>query len=289
MCEFLVDTIFPFSRFAIESVYALTHREPTMNARRLTLLALLAMLIFGAIVAKAEEDADEAPEATADDEPEPADVEADEADSDPNVVKGVTAKAFFLKYDDMKVPAGERVETALVFTNAAGNPSYEVVFAAAHISPLNDHSRYVQNFSANVYSRVVAAGETATIMYSYTPDVNVDPLDYSMVVRLFFKNDENATFAVTAYNGTIAVQDPLGVDTKAWLTFAAIGGGIGFAIYWVMDKRAKNAAKANRGRKSTLETGTNEAAGFNPEYVSEEHIKFAAAMERKGKSRSASR
>lgn len=162
---------------------------------------------------------------------------------------GLGAIAVFPKNGDLKVAAGEKVETLIVINNVASNPEYTAVFVAAHLSPLNDFNRYYQNFSGNAYKRVIPAGQQTTLKYSFTPDVNAEPMDFSLVVRVFIQpsGEENQTFAIAAYNSTFTIGEPLGTDPKSVFTVLLFGGIIAAVVYYNMNGDGKKSSSASTG------------------------------------------
>ena len=261
-----------------------------VSLKRWILIALIVAIIFASFVAAQDDDDDETSGkgregAVIQDVEEGVDAEEaadeiasddDSADKESGPVSGIKAFTYFPTYADLKIPAGERIEILVPVSNAAGNPSHEVALVAGSISLL-DHSRFIQNFSAQVYQRVVEGGETATIKYSVTPDAMLEPMEYAFVVVAYLRNADNSTVMITAYNGTMVVSDPLGFDFKGLFTLVAFVGGLGGAGYWYMNKQAaarpapRKAAAA--AKESTVETGTKNSA-YDLEFVDKSHLAF---------------
>jgi len=273
--------------------------------KRWLLLALIAVIVCSVIAAaQDDDDTDEEPEGSAGDgrnvqhvadgidaEEAAEEIDEDTESKDEGDSSGVKAHAFFPKYADLKVPAGERIEILIPITNAPANPSYEVALIAGHIALL-DHSRYIQNFSAQVYNRVVEAGETATIKYTVTPDALLEPMDYAFVVAAYLRTDNNQTIIVPAFNGTMLVTDPLGFDFKGLFTMVAFLGAIGGGAYHFINKKQAS-RPAPRGRSTTsaatVETGTKDSA-YDPEFIDKSHLAYIQSGKKAdGRNRSASK
>lgn len=199
---------------------------------------------------------------------------------------GLSALAVFPKNEDRKVPAGEKVETLIVINNIAGNPEYAAMFVAAHISPLNEFSRFYQNFSGNAYKRVIAPGTQTTIKYTFTPDFNAEPMDFSLVVRVFIQpaGEENKTFAIAAYNSTFTVTEPLGTDPKSVFTLIFFAAIVAAVAYYQMNKPT---VVVTGPRSSTVRSTPLEEVeiGKGPkvvkvdkDFVSEAHAKYLASL-----------
>lgn len=245
-----------------------------MSIRQL-LLALVA-LSFVAFVVRANDDTDAIDVETNDIE----DGSEQAEDRDPNAISGVFARAFFDNQDVLSVPrfpAGEKIYTNVGFSNDIKNPTYDVFYIGAFITRLGDHFNHLQNFSGIRHERPVARGETANFRYAFTPDALLEPLEYNLVVRLYFRNDGNQTFAVTAYNSTIVIEDPLGTDPKTIMTFLTIGAIFAAVAYIVNSRRKK--AYVPRGRAAVV-SGTNSNV-YDPEYVSKEHLQYRDAVLRR--------
>lgn len=244
-----------------------------ISARRLYLLSLVSVLFSALVRADDDDDWEE-------DDDAPSDF-AEASGASQEAVKGVSAATHFLQYSDLKIPAGERVEVLVAVSNAPANPAYEVVYVQGSLMAA-DQSRFVQNFSSQVYSRAVDGSEVATIKYSITPDVQLDPLDYHMSVRVFFKNENNMTFVAEAYNGPVSVTDPLGFDFKAIFTFIVIVGGIVAAVQFFQGQKAA-AAGPVKSKKST--SVSREGADWG---VNAQHAQYVDEVNKRAASRSAS-
>lgn len=244
---------------------------------RLLLLALVAMSFF-TVHALVDEDVDsvEEPLTTDDDSQE-------ETERDPNAIYGVFSRAFFDGQDVLhapRFPAGEKAYASIGFANDIKNPAYDVFFVNGYLTRLGDHVNHLQNFSFVRHERTVARGETASFRYAFTPDAMLEPMDYNLVIRVYFRNDANNTFVAVAYNSTVSIDEPLGTDPKTILTFLTIAAIIAAVVYVVGARRKKSSSFAPRASRSQVESGTNKDA-YDPEYVSSEHLKFREAILRK--------
>lgn len=258
-----------------------------MSLKRWLLVGLLALVVF-AVVASAQDDDDDDSNAPTDggkvieDVAEGVDAEdaagdiadgADDEESDGTNQFGVRAGHYFANYADLKVPAGEQVQIVVAVSSALQNPAYEIHLVAGHIALL-DHSRSIQNFSAQVYQRVLEAGETASVKYTVTPDPLLDPMEYAFVVAAYLRNrDDNTTFAVTAFNGTMVVVDPLGYDFKGFFSLVAFFGAIGGGLYYYYTKKIAS-RPAPRRAAAPVEAGTKADSQYDPDFVDKTHIAY---------------
>lgn len=243
-----------------------------MSIRQL-LLALIALSLVASFARAQEETAEEVPLGDDGDD-------SIEEERDPNAISGVFGRAIFDGQDLLGVPrfpAGEKVYTTIGFANDVKNPAYDVFFVSAHITRLGDHLNHFQNFSGIRHDRAVARGETATFRYTFTPHEALEPMEYNLVVRLFFRNDNNQTFAAVAYNSTIIVEEPLGTDPKTIMTFLTIGAIIA-AVAYVINLRRPKTSKPRATKKVEAEVSGTSTAAFDPEYISKEHLNFREAL-----------
>eukprot|EP00331_Platyophrya_macrostoma_P004770 CAMPEP_0176413886 /NCGR_PEP_ID=MMETSP0127-20121128/4946_1 /TAXON_ID=938130 /ORGANISM="Platyophrya macrostoma, Strain WH" /LENGTH=256 /DNA_ID=CAMNT_0017793713 /DNA_START=58 /DNA_END=828 /DNA_ORIENTATION=+ len=242
---------------------------------RMLLLALVAMALFTSCAAQVDVDEENIDNAAVEDDSQ------DEVARDPNAIYGVFSRAFFDGQDVLlapRFPAGEKAYATIGFSNDAKNPAYDVFFVSGFLTRLGDHLNHLQNFSFVRHERSVAAGETASFRYAFTPDAMLEPMDYNLVIRVYFRNDANNTFVAVAYNSTVSIDEPLGTDPKTILTFVTIAAIIGSVVY-VVGARRKKSSYAPRVSRTQVESGTKDA--YDPEYVSSEHLKFRETLLRK--------
>jgi len=177
---------------------------------------------------------------------------------------------------------------AVPISNAAGNPTYEVALVAGNLGTL-DHQRAIQNFSAQVYDRKLEAGQTATIKYTVTPDALLEPSEYSFTVVAYLRTDDNVTHAVTAYNSTMLVQDPLGFDFKGTATFAVLIAAVAYAVWhFVLNKPSAPAASPAKVAAAAVaaEAGTQKKGAYDPDFVDPSHLAYIKAKNGRGRSAS---
>lgn len=258
-------------------------------ARLFMLLAALACLMSAVFVrADASDDAFDAsanPVTTEEEEEE--DIVEDLSEGKEKETQYIDARAIFAGHESeavFKFPAGERVTTFVSFQNKLGGNPAELFIVAAHLSPLGNPNAFVQNFSAVRTSRTVNGGETATIKYDFRPDAMLEPMDYNLAVRVFFLSEENATFVAAAFNSTITIIDPLGVDFKGITAYLILAALIGGAVYFFAGKSetvtaaAAAATKKTSGSSATAKKAPTDAIvdekGINKEYISPEHLKY---------------
>ena len=262
-----------------------------MAALRWISLALLLCMIAGLSNAQ-DGDASDAigsVETSDDFDNEPINDDEDEEEEDTGAMKGIDARVMFVNHPlggALTFPAGEKVETFVSLQNKPGNPAYDIFIVAAHINRIGDPNAFVQNYSAVRSIRNVPEGTTATVKYDFVPDAMLEPMDYNLVVRLFFINDENTTFAAIAYNQTISISDPLGTDPKTVMTFVIIFGLMGAAVYYFATKpsttvRPKRAPEAKKSDLSSVSGTGKGSATYDKAAIPKEHLKYMEALEKR--------
>lgn len=259
------------------------------SPRILMLLAMLAC-IMAAVFARADDDDFEAsaPVTTEDEDDTEEDYATPEKEKE---TQFIDTRAIFVGHEDeavFKFPAGEKVSSFVSFQNKLGGNPAELFIVAAHLNPVGNPNAFIQNFSAVRTVRTVNGGETATVRFEFRPDAMLEPMDYNLAIRVFFLSEDNATFVSAAFNGTVTITDPLGIDYKGITTYFILAGLIGGAVYLFSGSNdsavAAAAKKAGNSSASPSAASPKKAASaadeiaddkaFNAEYISPEHLKY---------------
>lgn len=248
--------------------------------RSLLLLALVAML---AIHVRAEE-----VDPVADAEDESFDAEGEAATGSPS--QGVFARAFFENQDPTvttpRFVAGESNVALIGFTSdPRTGATHDLLFTEGFLNRVGDTNpaNKIQGFGYVRYSRAVKSGETVTLRYKFTPHASLDAQDYNLGIRVVFRDAANQTFSVVAFNSTISVEEPAGIDTETITTFLVIAGLItgGFYLNKLRNPSKKRSSKpASSSESKKVESGTS-GASYDPDYISKEHSKYLETLKRK--------
>ncbi|RNF15691.1 translocon-associated protein subunit alpha [Trypanosoma conorhini] len=191
------------------------------------------------------------------------------------------------------LPAGSKANALIAYRNSQLGHQHTVVLIAGYITPVNDYSQVIQNFSIVRHARVVQPSDTTSFQYSFTPDHLLEPTDYNLILGLYFHdNVTNNTYFATAFNDTVTVDESLETDPRTLLTYVTLLGLFGGAAYFLASKlglvallKAKRAAGASRRR---VEVGT-KGEGYDPDYISSEHHKYKEALLQRNSSSSPSK
>lgn len=293
---------------------------------RVTLLAVLLALLFLSISYAQEDDGNQetdvaARDAAADDDtaatPETADAardaDDDDADDDDDDYEAGQAAADNV---DQKIPfvchaffpnatspvptfhAGTMATSTIVFQNNGIAPS-TIVLAAGILQPKYAYDSILRNFSVVRHGRVLHPKESNTFRYSFLPDVYLEPGEYNLVLSLYFQDGaSNQTFAVTAYNSTVLVDEALGTDPRTVLTYLTLLVIFGALAYYVADrtgilKTIKNKRTASKQLPASAAAGKGAkvgkgALGYDPDFIPKEHQMYREKLMKEKEGRNAS-
>ncbi|KEG07504.1 translocon-associated protein subunit alpha [Trypanosoma grayi] len=180
------------------------------------------------------------------------------------------------------LPAGSKTAALIAYRNNQMGHTHTVILVAGYLTPLNVYEHVVQNFSIVRHARPVRPAETTSFQYSFTPDAQLEPNEYNLILGLYYSDDAtNNTYFITAFNGTVTVEEALGTDPKTVLTYLTLLGLLGGGAYLLASKVGLVAVlKARRhggSARRRVEIGTN-GDGYDPDYVSEEHHRYKEAV-----------
>ncbi|ORC87877.1 uncharacterized protein TM35_000191210 [Trypanosoma theileri] len=174
------------------------------------------------------------------------------------------------------LPAGTPTDALLAYRHQQAGHRHTVVLIAGYLSPHNAYGDVIQNFSIVRHARPVDPAETVSFQYRFTPDAMLEPNDYNLVLGLYcHDNITNNTFFVTAFNGTVSVDESLTTDPKTILTYITLLALFGGVAYFVASKLGLVAVLkgmrngGSKGRRR-VEVGTN-GEGYDPDYIAREH------------------
>ena len=139
------------------------------------------------------------------------------------------------------------------FSNNA-DTTFNVEFVSAHlahpeqvhiISPLSPHphhtnqptnqqpSNILMNLTGMIVNRTVNQHETVNVEYAFAPVREINPQDYNLVIGVHFVSedgDSNERDSLTAFNGTVSINDGTSAfDLQGLFLAVLIGGGFFFA------------------------------------------------------------
>lgn len=260
----------------------------TSLLRTLLLLGLLALLIVSHV--RAQDDG--ATEAAEEEETEyvPADAYEDAADQyrPPFITRAIfpnSTSSILVP----KLPAGAPSTALIAFQNNAIGAAHQLVLVAGYLQPLNSFQTVLQNFSVVRQARTVQPSETVTVQYTFTPDASFEPGEYSLVIGVYFADvATNETSFAVAYNGTVYVDEALGTDPRTILTYITLMAIFGAIAFYVADRfhiikmieASRHGGKKSGNKSQNVEMGTG-GQGYDPDYVSKEHLRYRDDVMRK--------
>jgi hypothetical protein len=202
--------------------------------------------------------------------------DTDEEEKKTSEASGVTTAARFPNAPTLSFPVGEYADALVGLSNNAPDQgvTYRIEFILAYLTA-RDGSYYVQNFTGAAYNRSVNVGESATMRYRFKPDAQLDTREYTLLVQVFYMNDDNETFLATPFNGTISLTEAdLALDGRTIFGYAstfgiiALAGGALYTKYFAGAKSSRGGASSG-GAKST--------DGIDWDYVPKEHRQYVRA------------
>eukprot|EP01007_Sphenomonas_quadrangularis_P004007 NODE_917_length_1095_cov_242.512428_g734_i1.p1 GENE.NODE_917_length_1095_cov_242.512428_g734_i1~~NODE_917_length_1095_cov_242.512428_g734_i1.p1 ORF type:complete len:264 (+),score=48.28 NODE_917_length_1095_cov_242.512428_g734_i1:50-841(+) len=244
-----------------------------MRGLAVVLLLLLVLNLCWQTRAEEEEEEDAAEEAVEAQEAGAADDEDEEPSS--LEAEGVSTWSLLPNYPEKKLPAGSLIEVLTSFDNK-GDTSYTVDMVRASITSPRDYSYYVQNFTGTLYNRTVMPSQEAAFLYTFRPDINMDPREYGLVIQMFYVNDVNETFISTVFNSTVDITDPVStLDARTlflYVTLIGAAGLAGFVAWKTMNKPAKGSSSTSTSdAPKAVEVGTGDV---DWDYVPAEHLRY---------------
>eukprot|EP01063_Lacrimia_lanifica_P006601 TRINITY_DN140_c0_g1_i1.p2 TRINITY_DN140_c0_g1~~TRINITY_DN140_c0_g1_i1.p2 ORF type:complete len:234 (+),score=134.39 TRINITY_DN140_c0_g1_i1:70-771(+) len=203
-------------------------------------------------------------------------VKADDADDEDEDlgVQGVEIKTIFPDSENQAVPnikAGEATKALVTFENNAES-TFQVEFMTASLASAHNPGQIIQNLTGTLVNRTVNQGESVSMLYSFTPFKDIDPVEYGLAISVYFMSEENERMMLAGFNETVTVQDSSSVfDVQSLFMFVLIGG----AIYFGMQHFNKKAAKVV---KRSAVSASPAPADAPDTYIPKEHLR---AVQRK--------
>ncbi|KAJ9454037.1 Translocon-associated protein subunit alpha [Diplonema papillatum] len=222
----------------------------------------------------------------------------DEDEDEENVTPtGVTLKTIFpgLPQDTVFATAGQPTKALVTFSNA-GDTTYQLEFLNAHLASAHQMDHIVQNLTGILINRTVNEGESASVLYKFTPWKELEPRDYNLVLQLYFMSeDDNERISLSAFNQTVPVHDGTSsFDIQGLFLVILVVAGIGFAYN---NFRGKKVTTARRTAMTTTtssptaasavatETGTS-SGNVDYSYISAQHRQATRNRSKEGRSKS---
>jgi len=210
-------------------------------------------------------------------------VAEDAEDLETSEAEGVLTTSLFPKHTTRHFPAGETIEALIAFENQNEKDDFSIEYVRGALTSPQDFGHYLQNFTGSLHNTTVQKGQEACLLYRFTPDVNIDPREYGVIIEVFYQNENNETFLSTVFNGTVHITDPHssfdGQTLFAYLSIVGFTGLIGFGAWkFSGGKRAKT---RRAPRSENVKTGSTD---IDWEFVAPEHVRYARGQSKGAKS-----
>ncbi|KKA28354.1 hypothetical protein TD95_000199 [Thielaviopsis punctulata] len=251
-----------------------------------SILAALAMSLFGAVVADVDATHDTAAAETDELPPLPAKLTTSFLGSDATL--------------GLKLVNGNPTLARIELENLA-DEALELAFVGGRLTDTHKHDDIVLNLTATQFGEVIGAGETKAVDFSFALDMN--PRDVQLNLIAVIGDTAGRVYQIVAYNSTASIVEPPVslLDPQIlflYLVMAATFGGIGYFVYktWIealfpaAPKRAVKAKKAvpviiepTSGDESGAATGS----GYDESWIPNHHINKPVSKRVKGKGKKA--
>lgn len=248
-----------------------------------TLLALMLAASFAANSRAMAEDAED------EDGDSGSGGEEEEEDDDEKADTGVSLRAMFPSHRQEgqaqpRFGAGEQVEALIGFDVSVDGQAQHVEFVRAALESVAQPGYVVQNMTGTLYNRTVQRGEAATLVYKFTPDKQIDPRDYGLVIQVWFHEgeDEAERSTLAAFNGTVTLVDASSAVDVQMIVMVLILCGIAAALWKLASKKGgRRARPAPQAREKSVgaaaaagdsSAGTR-AAGLDADFIPKEHLR----------------
>ncbi|KAG8347506.1 putative Translocon associated protein (TRAP) alpha subunit [Trypanosoma vivax] len=190
------------------------------------------------------------------------------------------------------LPAGSRADGVIGYRNNDPKSNHTIIVVVGGISPLNVYDKMLQNFSAVRHARQVLSGETVSLHYSFTPHPLLEPNEYNLALGLFYtQSATNETHYVNVFNDTVTIDASLDTDPQTYLTYLVLivlMGVIGYYAAGAFGIFRHGQKGSGSGERRRVEVGTR-GEGYDPDYVSSEHLRYKEAVLQRKNSQSPKR
>jgi hypothetical protein len=204
----------------------------------------------------------------------------DMPESSPDVI---TAFAFPQVSISDGLPVGEETKVVVGIINN-GEHSVNVTRAMGSINSPFQFSFHVQNFTMRGYQPQVEVppGEERTIEYAFTPRDDIEAVDFTVCLTVFYEDDEE-TFSTQFFNTTVKFYEPSkGMDAESvfsmFLVVAVVGALAFFGSSSLVGKKG--------GSFSTSSGAGNDEDWVNPNYLESKRSRSSKGSPRKSKKKS---
>jgi len=163
---------------------------------------------------------------------------------------------YFPDHPTKQFPAGEEIKVVISAHNDASKP-YNITAVMGSLNSPMDFDLYIQNFTQQVYFRLLPAGEELSVEYKFRPDPILSPREFIVALHLIYEDPEdNRMHSNLVFNQTVDIveMDKL-IDTEMLFLYIMMAAVVGGAGYWgylnLADKMGLNKGKSKKSKSKS--------------------------------------
>lgn len=246
-----------------------------INLLVLALFGLLLASSFNVVTVRADDEDDAAAETAAEAVEEEDYEQAYEPDMDAGSAGGVhpltdmpeaspdVITAHFFTESPHTMAVGKQATVVIGLINN-GEHSINITRAMGSLNSPTNFDMHVQNFTMHNYQPQVEipAGEERAVEYTFTPREDIEPVDFTVCLTVFYEDDEE-TFSSQFFNQTVKFYEPPTEMTAESVGNIAMGVVVVAALmYYVVSLFG-----GKKGGRARAEQGSQEISGADGDWV----------------------
>lgn len=164
---------------------------------------------------------------------------------------------YFPDHPTKQFPAGEEIKVVVSAHNEASKP-YNITAMMGSLNSPSDFDVYIQNFTQQVYFRMLPAGEELSIEYKFRPDPMLSLREFLVALHLIYEDPEtNRLHSNLVFNQTVdIVEMEKLIDMEMLFLYLMLAGVVGCAGYWVyLNYADKMGLNKGKGKKTKTKSG----------------------------------
>jgi len=167
----------------------------------------------------------------------------------------VSTHSILLDKDASNVPLGEPVDVLIGLKNSNEESTFHVRVVRGHLRSTVDPNFVIQNFTSYRYNVTIEPLHFASLLYTFVASPQLESNDYTVVVEVFYINENKDTFGSVVFNQTLhftVKEESIWSLTSLAQMSMVIGmlGLVSFGVYQVF-AGSKYAKKKSSGSYTT--------------------------------------
>lgn len=163
---------------------------------------------------------------------------------------------YFPDHPTKQFPAGEEIKVVVSAHNEGSKP-YNITAMMGSLNSPVDFDLYVQNFTQQVYFRLLPAAEELSVEYSFRPDPNLSPREFTVALHLIYEDPETGRMhSNLVFNSTVDIVEMQKlIDTEMLFLYLMLLGVVGLGGYYAYLNMADKLGLNKSSKKKTKSTG----------------------------------